>query len=105
MHRTDGRSRRCEFAGRRAAKECCTAYVGLDVPLDNIDIALAGAGRDGAVRHVGSVGGDLAALDKVLRRLVSQGLDSVLAGFRPAANAKRGASEGSTYWRRMPAQP
>ncbi len=43
MHRTDGRSRRCEFAGR----------------------------RDGAIRHLGSIGGDLAALDKALHQLIS----------------------------------
>ena len=31
------------------------------------------AGRDGEVRHVGSTGGDLAALDKALRKLISKG--------------------------------
>jgi transposase len=30
--------------------------------------------RDGEVRHVGSIGGDLVALDKSLRKLVSRGL-------------------------------
>jgi transposase len=49
-----------------------TVYVGLDVHKD-IDIALAEARREGEVRHVGSIGGDLAALDKALRSQHSSG--------------------------------
>ena len=45
----------------------------MDVHKDSIDIATAQAGRDGPVQHVGSIGGDLAALDKSLRKLVSRG--------------------------------
>lgn len=53
-------------------KKFSTLYVGLDVQ-DTIDIAVAEAGRDGEVRHVGSIGGDLAAVDRALRKLQSTG--------------------------------
>ena len=53
--------------------EKCITYVGLDVHQNSIDIALADSSRESETRYYGTIDGSLAALDKVVRKLVSKG--------------------------------
>jgi transposase len=50
-----------------------STFIGMDVHKNSIDIAIAETGRKGQVRHYGKIDGTLSALDKVVRKLVSNG--------------------------------
>ena len=53
--------------------EMPTLFVGLDVHKDSVDVATAAPGRAGEIRRVGSARGDIGAVRRVLRRLISAG--------------------------------
>ena len=50
-----------------------STFVGMDVHKNSIEIAIAEQDRKGEVRSYGKIDGTLAALDKVIRKLVSKG--------------------------------
>ena len=47
-------------------------YVGMDVHKDSIDVA-TGEDAAGEVRHVGAIGGEMAAVSRLARKLESTG--------------------------------
>lgn len=50
-----------------------STFIGMDVHKNTINIAIADEGRNGRVRYYGEIDGSLAALNKVVRKLVSTG--------------------------------
>ena len=56
-------------------KECTTHYVGMDVHKETITIAIAPGTRDGEARSYGTIPHTVEAIDKFVRKQISQGVD------------------------------
>src|SRR6202049_230630 len=75
-------------------------YVGLDVHKDNIVVAGAGGGLRSEVREYGGISNTAAALDRLLRKLDSDGMtlrfcyEAGPCGYCRAARSPDGANRG-----------
>jgi transposase len=50
-----------------------STFIGMDVHRETIDVAIAEEGRDGEVRHYGTIGSDLGAVDALIAKLTKAG--------------------------------
>jgi hypothetical protein len=72
-------------------------YLGLDVHADSIVIAIAEAGRDGEVRHYGTISPDLHNVEKVLRKIGHPGKELRICYEAGPCGFDSVASSGSSH--------
>ena len=72
-------------------KKSSTVFVGMDVHKESIEIAIA---DEGEVRRYGEVGGDAAAVDRVVRKLRSAHRDFPARNSRSSGISARISSVG-----------
>ena len=56
-------------------KDSTTKYIGLDVHSKTISVAIADEGRQGEVRHYGTIENTFEAIDKVIKSLAATGAE------------------------------
>ena len=56
-------------------KDSTTKFIGLDVHSKTISVAIADEGREGEVRHYGTIENTFEAIDKVIKKLTATGVE------------------------------